>query len=354
MRDPARDGDVRVTLLVPTMNRSEFVIRLLRYYAQFRFGGRIAIGDSSDAEHVGRTRAAIAALRGTLDIAYAEYPRAGPGVCLQKLMEHASTPYAATLPDDDFLIPASLERCARFLAEHPDYAAAHGAGVGVILDSNGLHGQVTECQYYPQPVVEADTAAERLDDHLGDYRVSMFSVHRVETWRAMLRDVHLQEDASFSAELLPCCLSVVHGKIKQLDGLYVVRQSHNRRYELPTAFDWLTGAKWQPSYQVFLDGVSEALAARDAIGIDVARSVVKRAFQQYLVLAMGVRRRWTGAPWTLAAARRAKRLLTRLKPKAGSEFELSALLDPSSRYHADFMPVYRVLVTPPAEGAPHR
>jgi glycosyltransferase domain-containing protein len=340
-------------LLVPTMNRSEFVIRMLAYYAQVGFTGRIAIGDSSNADHVQRTRDAIRSVEGSLDVAYAEYPRAGLGACLAKLLDHVSTPYAATLPDDDFLIPSSLEQCARFLSEHPDYAAAHGVGVSVSLDTNGLHGHVTQCTYYPQPVIEAETAAERLDDHLGHYTVSMFSVHRLDTWRRMLQNVHLQEDASFSAELLPCCHSVVAGKVKELDCLYVVRQNHNLRYELPDAFDWLTGPKWRSSYQIFLEDVSQALAERDGVTLEEAGSVVKRAFKQYLVLCLGVRRRWTGAAWTLAAARRAKRLLKTLTPKEHSQFELPALLDPASRYHADFIPVYQVLITSPPDGADH-
>jgi len=341
-------ADYRVSLLVPTMNRSEFVIRLLGYYAEANFTGCVAIGDSSNAEHIARTREAIDRLGGHLDVVYRELPKASLGVALQQLMPHVTTPYAATLPDDDFLVPESLDQCARFLAEHPDYSAAHGLGVGVSLDSNGLHGQVTQCDFYPQPVIEHDTASERLDAHLNDYRVSMFSVHRSDDWRVMLRDVHLQPDASFSAEVLPCCLTVVLGKVKQLDCLYVVRQNHQLRYELPDAYDWLTGPNWQPSYQIFRDGLVEILASRDGLSPEAAKKVVKRAFQQYLVLAIGVRRRWPAAPWTLTVARRAKRLVNTLKPKARAEFELAALLDSSSPYHAAFMPVYRTLLGPSA------
>jgi glycosyltransferase domain-containing protein len=348
----APSADLRVTLLVPTMNRSEFVIRMLRYYAEAGFKGRIAIGDSSGAEHLARSREAVASLHGALDVVHEEYPKAGLGVALQKLLVHVNTPYAATLPDDDFLVPESLDACARFLSAHPDYAAAHGLGVGVNLDSNGLHGQVTACAFYPQPVIDGDTAVDRLQAHLEDYRVSMFSVHRLPTWQAMLRDVHLQADVSFSAELLPCCLTVVHGKVKQLDCLYVVRQNHDLRYELPDAYDWVTGPKWQASYQVFADGLAEALAVKDGLSIEVARKAVKRAFKEYLVSSLGVKRRWAGPHWTLEAARTGKRLLNSLKPKQHSAFELTTLLQPASPYHAAFMPVYRVLVTPEQDGRP--
>jgi glycosyltransferase domain-containing protein len=331
------------------MNRSGFVVRLLEYYANANFPGCIAIGDSSNAEHRERTLQAVARLKGRLDVVYVHYPGTGVGVCVQKLLEHVSTPYAATLPDDDFLVPASLRKCAEFLAEHLGYAAAHGVGITVNLDSNDLHGRVTDSSYYVQPVLEADTAAQRIDDHLGDYRVSLFSVHRLETWRSMLRDVHRADDVTFGAELLPCCQSAVAGKIAQLDCLYVVRQNHGLRYELPDAFDWLLSPKWLGSCQLFLESLSTAVAEKDGIAIEDARAVAKRAFKQYLVLFLGVRRRWNGAPWTLAAARGAKRLLTTFKPKEHSEFELAALLNHTSRYHHDFMPVYEALMASTAD-----
>lgn len=346
-----------ITLLVPTMNRSDFLIRMLRYYDDIGFEGCICIGDSSSPEHVERTKRVIETLRGRLNIIYQEYPDPNPAVCLKRLLDFVSTPYAAFVGDDDFLVPNALNQCAKFLGEHPDYVAAHGMGIAIGLNSKGLYGQIVRCGHYRQPVIEAESASQRLDDHLSHYSVTLFSVHRIESWRSMYRDVHLLKDKSFGAELLPCCKSVILGKSKELDCLYVVRQSHAQQYRLLGMYDWITSPEWHSSYLVFRDSLVEALTLEDNISIEKAQKVVKQAFWSYLAMWSSrqsgswrvSRSRWRQVAGTIPGVRRIWQLLRSLRPKQHSELSLSALLRPSSPYHADFMPVYKALTTPPTD-----
>jgi len=346
-----------ITLLLPTMNRSDFLIRQLRYYEEIGFEGCICIGDSSSSEHVERTQRVIETLRGKLNIVYQEYPGINDAVCLKRLLDLVSTPYAAFVADDDFLVPSALNQCTKFLGEHPDYAAAHGMGIVITLDSGELYGQIVQCGHYRQPVIEAESASQRLGDHLDHYSVTLFSVHRIESWRAMYRDVHLLRDKTFRSELLPCCKSVILGKSKKLDCLYVVRQDHEQRYLLPDMYDWITNPEWYFSYLVFRDGLAEALTLQDNISIEKAQKVVKQAFWSYLAMFLsqqlgswrGSRNRWRQVAGTIPGVRRIWQLLHSQRPKQHSELSLSALLRPSSPYHADFMPVYKAITTPPTE-----
>jgi len=346
-----------ITLLVPTMNRSDFLIRMLRYYEKVSFEGCICIGDSSNSEHVERTKRVIATLRDKLNIIYREYPDLNGAVCLKRLLDFVSTPYAAFVADDDFLVPSALNQCAKFLEEHPDYAAAHGMGIAIGLDSEGLYGRVAQCVHYQQPVIEAESASQRLCEHLSHYSVILFSVHRIESWRAMYRDVHLLRDNSFGAELLPCCKSVILGKSKELDCLYVVRQNHAQRYPHPSMYNWIISPEWYSSYLVFRDSLAEALTLQDNISIEKAKKVIKQAFLSYLSMYLslklgswkGLRKHWRQIAGTIPGVRRIWQLLHSLRPKQHSELSLSALLRQSSPYHADFMPVYKALTTLPTE-----
>lgn len=346
-----------ITLLVPTMNRSDFLIRMLRYYEKVGFEGCICIGDSSNSEHVERTKRIIETLRGKLNIIYREYPDLNDAVCLKRLLDLVSTPYAAFVADDDFLVPSALNQCAKFLGEHLDYTAAHGTGIAITLDSGGLYGQIIRCGHYRQPAIEAKSASQRLDDHLSNYSVALFSVHRIESWRAMYRDVHLLKDKSFGSELLPCCKSVILGKSKELDCLYVVRQSHVQRYLLPSMYNWIISPEWYSSYLVFRDSLTEALTLQDNISIEKAQKVVKHAFWSYLAMYLSQqsgswrssRSRWRQVAGTIPGVRRIWQLLHSLRPKQHSDLSLSALLRQSSPYHADFMPVYKALTTLPTE-----
>jgi glycosyltransferase domain-containing protein len=340
-----------VTLLIPTMNRPEFVERLLRYYAAVRFAGRISIGDSSNAEGVNAARRAVDAFRGVLDIEYAEYPGLGLADCWKQMIDRLATPYAAYLADDDFLVPSSIDRCVKFLADHPDYAAAHGAGLSIALDTNGLSGNVVLCGYYEQTVSEAELASERLRQHLERYTVTLFAVHRADTWRAMFRDVHLIKDMSFGAELLPCCLSVVYGKVKEIEGLYCVRQSHGKRYEQPTMFDWIATPDWFRGYEITKDVLARELVAQEGIALDAARTVVQEGFRYYVGRGMGLRSQWANGGAAIRVARTLWHTWQRFQPKPRATFSLEALTNPSSPYHADFAPIYQLLTTPPPANA---
>jgi glycosyltransferase domain-containing protein len=340
-------ADLRVTLLLPTMNRPDFVLRLLRYYASVQYRGPIIIGDSSSPEVVADARRAAAPFSKTLDLDYRACPGLGLADCWKQLIDCTKTAYAAYLADDDFLVPGSLEASARFLSEHPDYAAAHGAGLGVTLDSHGLHGQVAQCDYYAQTVSEAERPSERLSAHLEHYSVSLFAVHRTETWRAMFKDVHGIADMSFGAELLPCCLSVVYGKVKELPGLYVVRQTHDRRYNQPTMFDWIASAAWFPSYEATRESLARALVEQEGVPLDDARRLVQEGFRRYVGGGMGLPRQWANGGPAVAIARKLWHAWRAVQPVPHAEFKLDELLKPSSPYHAEFMPVYHALITPP-------
>lgn len=336
-----------ITLLVPTMNRPDFVGRLLRYYADTGFTHAIAIGDSSEPVHARRIQEEIRRHAPALKADYQPAPGLNDSQCLSQLIRNARTPYAAFLADDDFLVPEGLDQCVAFLEQHPEYSAAHGVGIVLRLDASGAHGRPVSSRFYRQPSAEAGTAAERLAAHLGSYTVSLFSVHRTETWRAIYRDVPQLTDKTFT-ELLPSCLSVVEGNVKALPCFYLVRHDHDQRYLLPSRFDWITGRQWLPSYEVFRDRLAEALTARDHLGAEEARELVERAFWRYLSgqLADSWRSRYGAcdAPRPTAAA-----LWQRLRRRlARPEWSLPALLDPSAPHAQAMAPVLRALAGHPA------
>lgn len=351
---------MEITLLVPTMNRSEFVIRLLHYYNEAGFKGCICVGDSSDAEHVERARRAIKALQGKLNIVYQEYPHFNNAECIERLLDFVPTPYAALVPDDDFLVPTALEQCVMFLERHPDYSAAHGVAAFVAVQSNEAHSRVVGGGRYRQPVIGAKSASHRLLEHLSNYSVTLFSVHRLESWREMYRDSSLLADRAFVQELLPCCISVILGKVKDLDCLYLIRQDHAGRYLSPVIYDWVTSPNWLPSYEIFRDRLSEELARQDGISGDQAREVVKEAFWSYL--ARSLNQKWEGRYGQAGAdyrqrLRRAARGIPGLRrawsgfrsflPGDNNQMSLQALLRRSSPYHDDFMPIYRAITMRP-------
>jgi hypothetical protein len=168
----------------------------------------------------------------------------------------------------------------------------------------------------------------------------------------------LQGDRDLLSELLIGCQSVIQGKVKELDCLYLVRQVHDRRYLAPDMFDWITSPNWLQSYELFRERLSEELAQQDEITIDQAREVVKQAFWAYL--ARGLGKKWASLYTQNGAGpryrvRETARRIPGLRwawrngwsflPGENNKMSLPALLRPTSPYHADFMPIYRAITS---------
>ena len=342
-----------VSLLLPTRDRSDFVNRLLHYYHQLEFKGAILIGDSSGPLHSKKIKDTIRLFKDNLSIRYYEYPGFSNSECHQQLVDAVSTPYVAFLGDDDFLVPDALKQCATFLNSHLDYVSAHGKAILFKVQSDSVHGQLENIGYYPQPIVESATAAQRLMEHLRQGLVALFSVHRVDAWRLMFQDAPSLSDVPLATELLPSCLSVVLGKMNQLDCLYLARQVHQQRYRHIDIFDRLMSENWAPSFRTFEACLSNEITRIDGVSIDEARAIIKRAFWDHL--ARVLMSRWKShyvASQRAAWQERMRRIPVALgiyqwlRSWAGQDkFLLPTLLNSSSPYHADFMPIYQSITT---------
>lgn len=356
-----------ITLLVPTMNRSDFLIRMLRYYDDIGFEGCICIGDSSNDQHIEKTKHAIKILKNKIRIIYRNFPKPPyihNGMVIKALIEIAPTPYAVFAGDDDFLIPNGLEKCIAFLDVHPEYSAAHGIRVAVRLKSSGAFGELKSANFAPQPILEHETAAERWAGYLRNAVTTQYSVHRTETWRRMYRDVASIAIHYFGPEILPCSMSSILGKIKGLDCLsIVIQQSENRifdwnkqsMYQLINQLDWFT------SLRTLRNCIIDALVQKDDISNKKAQEIVDRELWHHILsfLQWQYHKKYN----EFGSRDRIKDILRRVpglialnrairKPPSENDLErkyknrisLDFLLNPSSPFYADFIQVYHVIV----------
>jgi glycosyltransferase domain-containing protein len=340
-----------ISIIIPTMNRPELLLRLVRYFDTLEFKGQILIGDSSRPEVFHAAASALDKYRGSLNLTHHHLPGRSVAAAVVEMNQYLSTRYVCLVADDDFIVPATTAKCIEFLNNHPDYVAAHGLGV-LISSLSGDSSTIANAGYYPQTIMEEGTAATRLSRHLGSYSVTLFSVHRTEVWRKMFMNTPLPSkspqycDKTFTDELLQCCLSVVYGKVKQVDGLYLVRQVHDERYLLPTWFAWLNNERWHPSYLHFRTQLAQAIANEDCIPIPDAERIVDSAFATYLswVVTNNAAKpnRLREHARSIPILRRAWQLMRELRVKIqpAKIISLSSLLHTSSPYHQDFFPVF--------------
>ena len=113
---------MKVAILIPTINRPEFVKRTVLYYDSLKSNHQIYIGDASDAEI---SRSTLSFLKGINNVCVKYFHWKGLRIAqtLGKLAEEASAEsnYCAFQGDDDYFIQSSLTECAEFLSKNPDY-----------------------------------------------------------------------------------------------------------------------------------------------------------------------------------------------------------------------------------------
>lgn len=277
----------KVAIIVPSLNRPEFVIRQLQYYAAAGSPHPVYIADSSDEARAGILRSHAELLKSKLDVSYFHLPKADFGQCFLSVLPKVREKYACYIGDDDLQIPSTLSKCAEFLDANADFASARGHAVAFSLAGRGTSGSIAHSELYPQPEILGATAADRVTDFFANYFCSLFSVVRTEE---LLRNFELSREArnrDIGHEILPSALVVARGKSKRIDALGFLRQSHPDRYFLQPPFDWLINPTWNESYFTLEKCLSERIAEVDSVPREVAVKAIKRAFAGYVYRYLG-------------------------------------------------------------------
>lgn len=346
-----------ITLLIPTLNRSNFVVRYLYYLKKSRFKGCVCIGDSSDTYHLNQTRQAIEELKTDFNIIHREYPGLDIAECIRAMLPLIATPYAMYINDDDLLVVDALKDGMKFLKDNPDYSAVSGVIVHCHLKSTVTNEQILYANEGCLNVFKANSASQRLIYLLGNCSDFTFSITRSELLKKMYPSVSNFSGTPLSSVMLPEGIIAVTGNLKKLNRLFLIRQIHQQRYVLPDTYDLITRSNWLPSYQVFHDYLAQALMEEDVISKEEAHEVVKQAFWSYMnkilnkhfryryirpqrAMIAHIKKAVKAVPGMVSWLRKTKTLVF---PR---EISLEALLSRRSPYHDDFMPAYRAIVTP--------
>ncbi len=343
-----------LTILILTYNRYPRLLRLLNYVASVRLPYEIHLLDSSsDPLPPGPLQGFL----GNPGIRYRKFGSTLPPIAkVSEGLSQVRSPYVVVWADDDFLVPRSLEEGIRFLEEHPDYSVVHGESGLFRLGSGNAISEIRWIEPYPQRSLDDPAASERLMTHLSrSYSVVFYSIHRTGNLK---RNMDLCRELEFSygwGELLSGSLSVVQGKTKKLDRLYMLREVHsgmdtwNLTGKKFSRLSWITEPDFSSKYQQFHHALSGELARQDRIGLEEAEDLVKQAFWLYLANAVlkgwGRRsgrgqaafgRRLRQAAQDFPILRGAWLRVRRFIPGMEPELSLQALRRSTDRHHADF------------------
>ena len=345
------DKNLKVAILICTRDRPDFMIRAFNYYTKLNSPHPIYVADSSNDKNVEVLKTVIEKVKNKLTVNYSWYP---PGPDNHgSLLKQVTEKYACVISDDDYQIPNSLSKCAQFLENNPDYAAAGGRAVSFRLKEGGPYGELQRLAYYPRYSIESETARQRVIDFMKAFYSISFFVNRVDNMRKTW-ELKLNMSSSMN-ELVYYNHCIIPGKSKLIDCLSLVRQIHNQRYLPSSTFDWMASRNFCDDYSFFKKNISEAIAKKDKIDVRDAEEIVRESFLDYMskMLAYEHRCYVTNKYHTKNTLRKNLRtkvgrsfpILKRIyrnyvRPFLTKDLQLHhEVLQPSSKYYTDFKPI---------------
>jgi len=352
-----------IGIVVPTLNRSEFVIRLINYYSNLNTSHTLYIGDSSDSFHAQQILHAIEKVSNKIKIVYKAYPGLNTRATQKELIGITKEKFCVYCADDDWLIPDSLNKCAEFLVHNPDYRIARGKAIGLNLTKPDVNWEIRSIWPYWAGKNKNDDIEDSIERFksffLGHYWVSEYAVHRTQEFYEDHENTEkyiIQNNDNAIGEIMTGLLTILRGKSKFIDCLYLVRGIHESRYVGLDTFDCITSPNWYTNYQVIKNTIVNALVQEGELDKSKAADMFKERYIELISFGMQkliqkVRR--DGTPTKVGHIRKyiktmiggdttvkAIRKICAKIPSQQKKLSLYPLLSSSSPYHNDFMPVY--------------
>lgn len=263
---------MKVAIIIPTMNRPDFVLRQFRFYELTESPHPLYISDSSNEENAKRIKDSIKQFK-KLNITYQWVP---PGKdCLYKLLPLVNEKYCIQTGDDDLIISSTISDCADFLEAHPNYGICSGKQVNIRFRKEDYNKPYGVIERHTQPLgrsLEDDDMLVRTKNFWTKTFFICFAVRRTETERSLR---YLTKNFSLVGHMMDFSIvsaMLISGKCKVFDKLAYIMQISNIRYgtEYGMGINLITSPFFSEQWKIYEDGFSEIIRQK---GISQEESV---------------------------------------------------------------------------------
>ena len=216
----------RFTIIIPTHNRPHYLQRILDYYGAQGNGFKIIVADSSSEENKAKNKEIITSVAG-LDILYlAHYPeQINPWHKFAEAVGSAESEYCLFCADDDFIIPSAIKKAVDFLEKNPDFTVVQGYYFSFRVNNKKPYFSL-RATFRPAEITLLKPT-ERLIEHLSNYSTPTFcGVHRTDFLKLIFKETLKHTNDGRFGKLLPSMLTLIYGKMKCLDVLYVAKEEN--------------------------------------------------------------------------------------------------------------------------------
>ncbi len=222
------------TILIPTYNRPLYLRRLLCFLDELRNDYPIMILDAS-CEHVQHLNSKMVVNYSRMQIEHRTYSEAYHlGMRVADGLQRTETPFFVLCGDDDLMVPSAINKCVDTLRDDDEVSAAIGRTLCLLYRSRKKRGRKTGFGFLDALSHNYElTQKSFISRYLGLQTLSevgapplYYAVRRTcqgrNTWRLT------NEQMKYSSlELLGLIFTLLHGKVKAIDDLYILRDYTN-------------------------------------------------------------------------------------------------------------------------------
>ena len=272
-------NSVNVALIIPTLNRHEFILRTLKYYSYNKSNHPIYIGDASKKSIVNDIE--LISQESNCNVYYYHWPNMSGNLTLHNLAEKAylnNETYCAYQGDDDLFVPDSLSKCALFLSNNKDFESAQGRGALISL-SNTNEKNLYIGNYWRENNLTGESYYSRLNEITNSYWVIQFSVHRMNNFYETSKKFNKITDNSWG-EIYHCLALAMKGKSKYIECLYLIRIVHDKIIK-DDILSWMLSKKFIENYDIVCNEIYN-LSKDDEIKISSIKNLVNILIEKTL------------------------------------------------------------------------
>ena len=284
-----------LTIILPLKNNDEFTERWFLYANQNECPYEIIIADGGNEQGIGRilkdksslSKVSYKYIRYPLDENYAFYYNK-----IADVVSRVKTPYCLLLDNDDFFIYKSIKKSIDFLENNLDYISCGGQYSTFYFKDKADKTYGTDFKinnFNRQTSIDDNSSKNRLNKQFNNYQVNYYHIYRTEALQEYLTiqsELNLKD--VFLSEMLLTYLSVIDGKSKYLDDIYLLRQiqfensSARKEEQKGDYFDRMLSPVWSEEFSEFVKILAKRLSQKDNISYDDAEAAIKKGYRLHV------------------------------------------------------------------------
>ena len=271
-----------ITIVIPTYERQDFILRQLIYW--HGSGIKLLILDGSISPLPGKILDFVNPLKNFtyLHLVNSYEER------LNKAINYIETPYVASLSDDEFFLKSSLKKLANRLDQDKNLSGC----IGQSLRFNWLRDtdEIDYSRGYPHSGFRADHTEilERLKYGMNPYNAATaYGLLRKDVWLEGWGKIE-KYSSLYVSEIYQAFVTYVYGKYIAIDDLYWLRSDENAPVEINNGdrqfeFDqWWIGKDFLSEKNNFLNRLEKVILNQTESNPHEAKSILLESINSYL------------------------------------------------------------------------